>query len=230
MGKDDRVLIVPDPALLADLIPEELFEKISDAGVCVVSDADGTLIDSVPMYCRWLSRKLKRKVKPPDVTRYDFKNIHPDALGMLQETVFPNARMHKDLPIIDGAPEACAKIDEHCVPIIILTARPPKRSLVRVTVANLESGEIPFDLIIFSRNKKEIIKAIKRLGCHVIVVDDDPEVSASIAHLKGVTSIVFTAHYNLRLKRKGVVRAGETPDDPEKWPVVVREVLKRLKD
>lgn len=230
MRRNNRVLRIPDPELLAEVISEELYDKIVEAGVILVIDADGTFIDSVPMYCHWLSRKLKREIKPSDVTRYDFKNINSDALGMLQESVFPNARMHKNLPLIEGAEEASTEINEHCVAIIILTARPPKWPLIRVTVANFASHKIPFDLLIFSRRKREIVKALKRLGCHVVVVDDDPNVIAGIARLKGVTAIIFTAYYNLYLNRKGVIRAGTTPDDPEKWSVVVGEVLKRRKN
>jgi ribosomal protein L30/L7E len=231
MGRRAPVLVAPDPILLAELIPEWLFEKIVDAGVILISDADGTVVDSVPFYCRWLSRKLKQRIDPSEITRYDFKDVHPDALGMLQESVFTSARMHRDLPLTEGAKEALTRLSEAGVPIIILTARPVRNSsLVRATANHLRKGGVPFDLLIFSRRKREIVKALKRLDrrVHAVVVDDDPNVARDIAHLKNVTAIIYTATYNLRLKREGVVRAGETPGDPHKWSVVVEEVLKRL--
>lgn len=230
MGKRAQVLIGPDPKLLHERISQKLYDAIVEAGVCLISDVDGTIVDSVPMYCTWLSKKLRHPIEPRNITSYDFTNIDRMALGMLQERVFPNARMHADLPLIEGARETLTKISGRQVPIIVLTARPMKESLVRTTVKHLKKNGIPFDLLIFSREKKAIIQAIKRLGCHVIVVDDDPGVIVSTYRLTDLTPIIFTAHYNTYLDRKGVVRAGETPDDPEKWPVVVREVLKRLED
>ena len=221
-------LVAPDPDLLLELFSDEIFNKIVESNICLVVDDDGTISDSLPIYVEWLSRKLRRPVQVEDCKRYDFLDIDPQALGMLKTEVFPNAKLHKDLPIIKGAAEALGKIAEAGVPIVILTARPMLRSMIAATKKHKESNGIPFDLLIFSRRKREIIKAIKRLGCQVVIVDDDPNVAVETYRLKDVTVILFSAFYNMHIERKGIVRAGDGPVNHDGWSVVLEEVFKRF--
>jgi len=205
LDKRNRALRAPDPRLLLDLLPDELFRKITEAKFCLIVDDDGTISDSHPMYIDWLARKLKRPLKPEDNTRYDFLDIDPQALGMLKAGVFGNARMHRHLPVIPGAVSALREISKKGIPIVILTARPPQKEMVRVTYDHKVDHRIPFDLMIFSRRKKEIVKAIKHLVREVVLVDDDPNVVTAASSLKGVTALLFFAFYNQRTRRKGVV-------------------------
>lgn len=221
-------LVAPDPELLLELFSDEFFKKIVESNICLVVDDDGTISDSLSVYVEWLSRKLRRPIQVEECRRYDFLDIDPQALGMLKAEVFPNAKLHKGLPIIKGAVEALSQIAEAGVPIVILTARPMLRSMIAVTKKHKEDNGIPFDLLIFSCRKKEIIKAIKTLGCQVVVVDDDPKVAIGTYRLKGVTAILFSAFYNMHIERKGMVRAGDEPEDHDGWSVVLKEVLSRL--
>ena len=206
MGKRCRVLRAPDPRLLSELIPEDVFRKITQQGLCFVVDDDGTISDSNPMYIEWLARELKRPLRIEDYTRYDFSNIDRQALGMLKAAVFGNPRLHRHLPVIPGALEALREVHDKKIAIVILTARPPQEGMVRATHDHKVDRKIPFDLMIFSRKKKDIIKALKDLGCWVIVVDDDPKVIAAVSQLASVTAIIFDAPYNRRMHREKVVR------------------------
>ncbi|GMR19277.1 MAG: hypothetical protein BMS9Abin34_409 [Patescibacteria group bacterium] len=220
MDEHYQVLVAPDPELLLDLFSEELFNKIVSTKLCLVVDDDGTISDSHPMYISWLARKLKRPINPKDNFRYDFLDIDPQALGMLKASVFRNARMHRNLPVIEGASEALQEIADAEVAVIILTARPMMRSMVKATRAHKEKKGIPFDLLIFSRRKKEIVQVLKRLGCHVVVVDDDPRVVAEVCDLANVTAVIFEAPYNRRLKRRQARRV-------KAW-VEVLEIVREL--
>ena len=205
MGEHYRVLLAPDPDLLLDLISEDLFAKIVSKKLCLIVDDDGTISDSHPMYIGWLAEKLKRPLRPEDNTRYDFLDIDPQALGMLVASVFKNARMHRNLPVIEGAVETLSAISGMGIAIVILTARPPTRSMAKATADHKKEHGVPFDLLIFSRRKKEIIKSIKKLGCHVMVVDDDPKVFKGVRRLVNVTALLFDACYNRKLKGAGRV-------------------------
>lgn len=220
MNEHYRVLIAPDPELLLDLISEELFNKIVDAKLCLIVDDDGTISDSHKMYVDWLARVLKRPINPEDNYRYDFLDIDPQALGMLQASVFKNASMHRNLSLIEGVSEVLQEIAGLGIAVIILTARPPTRSMARATQKHKEKNEIPFDLLIFSRRKKEIIKAIKRIGSHIVVVDDDPSVAAGVCNLTKITAVLFDSCYNRRLKRRNVQRV-------KTW-VEVMEIVREL--
>jgi uncharacterized HAD superfamily protein len=80
--------------------------------------------------------------------------------------------------------------------------------------------------MIFSPRKKEIVKAIRKLGgCRVIMVDDNPEVIASISSLADVTAIIFDARYNRRLCRKNVIRA-KPKGKKTAWDEVLKVVRK----
>lgn len=223
-------MVTPDPRSLVKLVPKTLLNKINQAGVCLIADTDGTLIDSSPMFCRWLNQNLGCKVKPADIKRYDLNDAHPDALKMLQKHVFPNAEMNRGLPLVCGAKEAVEQVASCGVPVVILTSRPANNRLVRVTVDNIEEHGIPFDLFIFSQDKKATIEALECLGDWVtVVVDDDPGVITAVAQLKGVRATIFTASYNLDFELEGVSRAGKDSDDPDKWAVVqqiIEEVIK----
>jgi len=209
LGEHHRVLLAPDPDLLLDLIPNELFSKIIAQKLCLVVDDDGTISDSHPMYVGWLAEKLKRPIRPEDNTRYDFLDIDPQALGMLIGSVFSNARLHRNLPVIEGAAETLSAISGMGIAVVILTARPPTRSMAKATAAHKKENGISFDLLIFSRRKKEIIQAIKKMGCHVVVVDDDPNVFKAVRRLVNVTAILFAAFYNRRVGGKARVDSWE---------------------
>ena len=228
MGKRRRVLLAPDPRLLLDLLPDELFRKIVKAKLCFVVDDDGTISDSTPMYVDWLARKLKRPLTVADYTRYNFSNIDKRALGMLEIGVFPKPHLHRHLPVVPGAARALQEISKSGVPIIILTARPPQEGMVRATYDHKVDHKIPFDLMIFSRKKKDIIKALKKPGCKVVVVDDDPKVITAASRLTDVTAIIFDAPYNQRVRRENVIRA-EKRGDRIAWDEVLR-VVKRMVD
>ena len=228
MGKRRRVLLAPDPRLLLELFPEELFHKITQIKICVVVDVDGTYTDSDPMYLAWLSEKLRRSIKSH--TRYDFRDIDLAARGMLLASVFSNARMHADLPLIAGAKQALKKIRGMGVPIVILTARPTSRSMVRVTEEHAKKNGIPFDLMIFSRHKKEIIQAIKReMGCHVVVVDDDPNVAQGVGGLVNVTTLLFSASYNEFLKSSKIKRVKDKPGETA-WEEVLKIIRRQVRN
>lgn len=199
------MLRVPDPYLLLDVFPDELFRKITKAKICLVVDDDGTISDSHSMYIDWLARELKRPLKPEDNIRYDFLDIDRQALGMLKSGVFGNARLHRHLPIIPGAAAAMQEISKTGIPIVILTARPPREEMVRATYDHKVEHKIPFDLMIFSRRKKEIVKAIKKMGCLMVVVDDDPKVVIAVSSLTDVTALLFFAFYNQDTHRKRVI-------------------------
>lgn len=207
MNKRNRVLLAPDPRLLLDLFPDELFRKIMQAKLCFVIDDDGTISDSHSMYISWLARKLKRPIKPEDNTRYDFLDIDPQALGMLKAAVFGNPRLHRHLPVIPGAVKALQEIYRKEIAVIILTARPPQEGMVRATYDHKVGHNIPFDLLIFSRRKKDIVKAIRKIGCEVVVVDDDPNVVVAVSELVGIVAILFDAVYNRHIHREKVIRA-----------------------
>jgi len=206
LGKRRRVLRAPDPRLLSELIPEDVFRKITQQGLCFVVDDDGTISDTNPMYIEWLARELKRPLRIEDYTHYDFSNIDRRALGMLMAAVFGNPQLHRHLPVIPGAVKVLKEIARKGIPIVILTARPPQEGMVRATHDHKVDRKIPFDLMIFSRKKKDIIKALKDLGCWVIVVDDDPKVIAAVSQLASVTAIIFDAPYNRRMHREKVIR------------------------
>lgn len=222
-----RVLLAPDPRLLLELFPELLCTKIIKAKLCFVIDDDGTISDSHPMYIEWLARKLKRSLKSEDNVRYDFLDIDRQALGMLKTGVFGNAKMHRDLPLIPGAVEALQAIREEGIAIVILTARPPQNGMIRATYDHKVRNRVPFDIMIFSRRKKEIIKEIKKLGCQVVVVDDDPSVVKSVYQLAGVVAILFGAPYNQHIKREGLIRVvrngGQTA-----WEEVLKIVRRKI--
>jgi hypothetical protein len=232
--KDTRILVMPDPESLAEIVPKDFFDKAAQAGGCLVVDVDGTLIDSIPMLCSWLGRRLNCEILPSDVKRYDFSDIHQDALGMLQEHVFPNAAMYRSLPLVCGAKEVIDQIAGYGIPIVILTSRPVNGQLdelVGATVDNIMEHGIPFDLLAFSRDNKGVfVKALGGLGGGVtVVVDDDPDVITAVARLKEARPVILTASYNLELVLDGVFRAGKNPDDPEKWTAVQRIVRQFLK-
>jgi len=229
VGEHYQTLVAPDPELLLELLSDDFFRKIMESKICLIVDDDGTISDSLQLYVDWLSRKLRRPIKIEECERYDFLDIDPQALGMLKTEVFSDSKLHRGLPVINGAAEVLGKIAEAGVPIIILTARPMLRSMVIATRKHKEDNNIPFDLLIFSRRKKEIIKAIKKLGCHVVVVDDDPKVAIETYRLSDVTAILFSAFYNMHVERKGIVRAGENPEGHDGWSVVLEEVLERHK-
>ncbi|MEX0887849.1 MAG: hypothetical protein WDZ67_00525 [Patescibacteria group bacterium] len=194
--------------MLHELIPEDVFLKITRQGFCFVVDDDGTISDSNPMYVDWLARKLKRPLTIADYTRYDFSNIDKRALGMLIEGVFPKPHLHRHLPVIGGALAALQEIHSGLkLPVVILTARPPSPGMVRATYDHKVEKKVPFDLMIFSRHKKEIVQALRKTtDCRVILVDDDPNTIAAVSSLKGVTAIVFDTLYNRRLRRKSASR------------------------
>ena len=76
MGKRCRVLRAPDPRLLSELIPEDVFRKITQQRLCFVVDDDGTISDSNPMYIEWLARELKR---PPRAVAEELaRRVAPD--------------------------------------------------------------------------------------------------------------------------------------------------------
>jgi len=228
LDKRPRALLAPDPRLLLDLFPESLCTKISQAGLCFVIDDDGTISNSHPMYIDWLARKLHRPLRPEDNKHYNFSDVHPQALGMLKVGVFGKPRMHIDLPVVPGAVEALREIHRKGIPILILTARPPRSGMVRATYRHKRNHRIPFDIMIFSPRKKEIIKAIKRISRQVVVVDDDPSVATSIYQLTGVFAILFGASYNEHINRDGLVRVdkknGNTAWD-EVLSIVRRKVM-----
>ena len=221
------MLRAPDPRLLSELIPEDVFRKITQQRLCFVVDDDGTISDSNPMYIEWLARELKRPLRIEDYTRYDFSNIDRQALGMLKAAVFGNPRLHRHLPVIPGALEALREVYDKKIAIVILTARPPQEGMVRATRDHKLDHKIPFDLLIFSRRKKEIVMAIKNLGCRVIMVDDDPKVIAAVSRLAGVTAIIFDARYNRRLRRKNVIRA-KPKGKQTAWDKVLKVVRKMI--
>jgi len=223
LGKRRRVLLAPDPRLLPDLLPDELFRKITQSGLCFVVDDDGTISDSSPMYVDFLARRLKRPLTVADYTLYDFSNIDKRALGMLIEGVFGKPRLHRHLPVIAGAAHALQEISKLGIPIVILTARPPTEGMKGATEAHKRDHKIPFDLMIFSRKKKDIIKAFKKLGCRVIVVDDDPKVISAVSQLTDVIAVVFDALYNRRLRRENVIRT-------KAWSEVLKVVQKLLRN
>lgn len=205
---EHRVLLAPDPDLLLDLIPNDLFFKIVDRKLCLVVDDDGTISDTHPMYIAWLAEKLKRPLRPEDNTQYDFLDIDPQALGMLKASVFGNARMHRSLPLIEGAAETISAISGMGIAVVILTARPPTPSMKKATAAHKKENGVPFDLMIFHRRKKEIIQVLKhKLECRVVVVDDDPNVFRSVRRLVNVTALLFAAFYNRRIGGKARVES-----------------------
>jgi phosphoglycolate phosphatase-like HAD superfamily hydrolase len=231
VGGSARILVAPDPKSLAKIIPKDFLEKAAQAGVFLIVDADGTLIDLIPTLCSWLGRELGCVVIPSDVREYDFSNIHPNALGIFQERVFSNAEIYWELPLTPGAKEMVGWVVSRSVPLLVLTSRPatePGDPLVEVTVASLREHEIPFDLLIFSQDKGEVIEALQEClgrGVVVVVVDDDPKVIAAVSRLEGVVAVIFTTSYNLNLRLSGTYRAGKYPDDPDKWKVV-RQLVK----
>ena len=227
MNKRPRVLLAPDPRLLPELFPEELCAKITKARLCFVIDDDGTISDSFPPYADWLTRKLGRPVNPEDCTRYDFSDIDRRALGMLKVGVFSNAGMHRNLPLVPGAAEALQEIYQEGIAIVILTARPPSEEMKRATYDHKVRNQIPFDLMIFSPRKKEIIKAIKKLGCRVVVVDDDPSVITSVYQLAGVVAILFGARYNEHIKREGLIRVARNGGQTA-WEEVLSIVRRKI--
>lgn len=227
MSARRRVLLAPDPRLLLELFPEEICAKITKAKLCFVIDDDGTISDSFPMYVDWLARKLKRPLRVEDCTRYDFSDIDRRAVGMLKVGVFPNARMHRDLPLVPGATEALREIHREGIPVVILTARPPQNGMVRVTRRHKADHGIPFDLLIFSRRKKAIVKEIRKLGCQVVVVDDDPAVAVAVSRLAGVVTILFGARYNEHIKRDGIIRV-ERDGGQNAWKEILAIVRRKL--
>jgi uncharacterized HAD superfamily protein len=229
LGKQRRVLLAPDPRLLLELLPDEMFRKIRQSRFCFVVDDDGTISDSNPMYIDWLARKLKRPLTLADYTRYDFSNIDKRALGMLIEGVFGKPRLHRHLPVIPGSVKALQEISKSGIPVVILTARPPTEGMRGATEAHKRDHRVPFDLMIFSSKKKDIIKALRKPGCRVIVVDDDPKVIAAAARLIGVTAIIFDAPYNERMRRENVIRAKEKDGRPA-WDGVLKVVQKLIRN
>lgn len=229
MSERRRVLRAPDPRLLLELIPEDVFRKITQKGICFVVDDDGTISDAHPMYIEWLARRLKRPLKPEENTRYDFLDIDSQALGMLKVGVFGNAKMHRHLPVIAGAATVLQEIFKSGIPMVILTARPPQPGMVRATYDHKVDHKIPFDLMIFSRKKKDIVKALKRLGCQVIVVDDDPRVIAEVSQLVDVTAVLFDAPYNRRMHRENVIRAKPNGDQTA-WDEVLKVFRKIVRN
>jgi len=228
LNKRHRVLLAPDPRLLLELFPESLCTKIAQTGLCFVIDDDGTISDSHPMYINWLASKLHRSLRPADNKRYNFSDVDPQALGMLKAAVFGNARMHIDLPVIPGAVAALQEIYEKGIAIVILTARPPQNGMVQATRNHKVRNQVPFDIMIFSRRKKEIIREIKKISRQVVVVDDDPSVVTSVFRLAGVMAILFGASYNEHIKREGLIRVnrngGQTAWD-EVLSIVRRKII-----
>ena len=229
MGKRRRVLLAPDPRLLPDLLPDELFRKITQSGLCFVVDDDGTISDSSPMYVDFLARRLKRPLTVADYTLYDFSNIDKRALGMLIEGVFGKPRLHRHLPVIPGSVKALQEISKSGIPVVILTARPPTEEMRGATEAHKRDHKVPFDLMIFSSKKKDIIKALRKPGCRVIVVDDDPKVIAAVSQLASVTAIIFDAPYNQRLRRENVIRA-KNKGEQLAWDEVLKVVQKLIRN
>ena len=215
--------MAPDPRLLLELLPDELFHKITQSRLCFVVDDDGTISDSNPMYIDWLAHKLKRPLTLADYTRYDFSNIDKRALGMLIEGVFGKPRLHRHLPVIPGSVKVLQEIYKSGIPVVILTARPPTEGMKGATEAHKRDHKIPFDLMIFSRKKKDIIRALKKPGCRVIVVDDDPRVITAVSQLADVTAILFDAPYNRRLHRENVIRA-KPKGEQTAWDEVLKVV------
>lgn len=227
MNKRQRVLLAPDPRLLLELFPEELCAKITKARLCFVIDDDGTISDSFQMYIDWLARKLKRSLDLKDCIRYDFSDVDRRALGMLKIGVFSNAGMHRNLPLVPGAAEALREISQEGIPIVILTARPPSEEMKQATYNHKVRNQIPFDLMIFSRRKKEIVKEIKKLCRQVVVVDDDPAVILSVFQLVGVVAILFGARYNEHTKREGLIRVARN-GGRNAWEEVLSIVRRKI--
>ena len=227
MNQRHRVLLAPDPRLLLELFPDSLCTKIAQAGLCFVIDDDGTISDSHSMYISWLARKLHRPLRPEDNKRYNFSDVHPQALGMLKAAVFGSPRMHIDLPVIPGAVAALQEIHEKKIAIVILTARPPQDGMVRATRSHKENSRIPFDIMIFSRRKKEIIKEIRKISRQVVVVDDDPSVITSVFRLTGVMAILFGATYDEHIKRDGLIRVNRNGGQTA-WEEVLSIVRRKI--
>jgi 5'(3')-deoxyribonucleotidase len=87
----------------------------------IAIDMDGVLVDLYPTWVQRYNKATGSDLKPAELTTWDLRNHIPEEnVGMMMELLFEED-LFSDLPVIDGAKEAIARLEELGFKIIILT-------------------------------------------------------------------------------------------------------------
>lgn len=195
-----RILLYPEPKLILQQVAKRFLRKLEKCGFCAFFDADGTLFDALPIWLRYLNEAWGTGYKREDITTYDFSHLEPphsDMPGALEVLgpAFRDPKVHLEMGMMSGAPEAMREFSALGVPIVIDTKRPIE--VYRATKEALQGNGIPFDLLILSSQKIELALA---LSC-ALSVEDNPLYAQEFAKAR-ILSLLVDAPYNRNVNEK----------------------------
>lgn len=167
-----------------------------------IFDIDGTLNDFPEKWVSFINEQLLTKYYVDDL--FDLPRfINYETYEQLKHDFFE--RHFDTIQINPEAPKVLSELKARGVVIVLLSAKPVKRykRLLHNEISKLMNAGIPFDIIIYDREKG--LRIMKDFPKVLFAVEDDPRQAEDIARY-GIRALLIKKPYNENTKVENVIK------------------------
>lgn len=173
--------------------------KFTSENKVVIFDLDGVIADYSKQYSEFLELVIGLKPNKDDRKSYSFFERY--GITRQQEETF-NLEFIKSggfisLPVFDGVISVMKKIKKEGIKIVLLTARPSWlfKRLITDTYSWLQSNKIPYDLLIWDKDKADAIINNVMPANILCMIEDRDKHAIEVSHI-GVDVLLLNKSYN----------------------------------
>ncbi len=201
--------------------------KFSKYNKVVIFDLDGVIADYSKQYTEFLELVIGLKPNKDDRKSYSFFERY--GITRQQEEQF-NLEFIKSggflsIPVFDGVLSVMNKIRKEGIKIVLLTARPSWifKRLITDTYSWLHENKIPYDLLIWDKDKGDAIINNVMPANILCMIDDRDKHCIEVSHI-GVDVLLLNKTYNKTLVENERIK--RIYEYSEIWDFVKNKILK----